>query len=115
MNSPVQHKEKVLKQLQVIPGIGKACALDLWNIGIRKVADLKNKNPQVLYYRLNKYSGTVHDVCMLYTFRCAVYFSTEKIHDNEKLNWWYWKDKSYNEQHLSKSKQHARHLSSYNK
>ncbi|MGZ3922021.1 MAG: helix-hairpin-helix domain-containing protein [Bacteroidia bacterium] len=34
---------------------------------------------------------------MLYTFRCAVYFVSEKNHSKEKLNWWYWKDKTYNE------------------
>lgn len=34
---------------------------------------------------------------MLYTFRGAVYFATEKKHSKEKLNWWYWKDKKYNE------------------
>jgi Pathogenicity locus len=97
MSKAMQNKEQVLKQLQIIPSIGKACALDLWNIGIRKVADLKNKNPQLLYSHLNTCSGVVHDICMLYTFRCAVYFATEKVHDKEKLNWWYWKDKSYNE------------------
>jgi hypothetical protein len=97
MNKTIQNKDQLLKELQIIPGIGKACALDLWNIGIRKVVDLKNKNPQVLYDCLNTYSCAVHDVCMLYTFRCAVYFATEKVHDKEKLNWWYWKDKNYNE------------------
>lgn len=89
--------KKNLKQLQVIPGIGKACALDLWHIGIRKVADLKGQSPAELYQRLNQYSGVTHDICMLYTFRCAVYFATELHHEKEKLNWWYWKDKNYPE------------------
>ena len=40
MDTTVTEKEKVLKQLQTIPSIGKACSLDLWNIGIRKVSDL---------------------------------------------------------------------------
>ncbi len=88
-------KSKVLKELQTIPGIGKACSYDLWNIGIRSIADLNQKNPKVLYEKLNAYSGATHDICMLYTFRCAVYFATERKHDKEKLNWWYWKDKNY--------------------
>jgi len=90
-------KEATLKQLQVIPGIGKACALDLWNIGIRSVSDLAGQNPAVLYERLNTWSGVTHDICMLYTFRCAVYFATEQEHEKKKLNWWYWKNKTYNE------------------
>lgn len=93
----ISEKKFNLKQLQLIPGIGKACSLDLWNIGIRKVSDLSGKNPDNLYKKLNKVNGATHDICMLYTFRCAVYFASEKIHNKEKLNWWYWKDKKYNE------------------
>jgi Pathogenicity locus len=90
-------KQKALKQLQTIPGIGKACSLDLWNIGIRSIADLSGQNPKLLYYKLNTLTGMAHDICMLYVFRCAVYYATEKKHTKEKLNWWYWKDKIYNE------------------
>jgi hypothetical protein len=90
-------KSDILKQFQTIPSIGKACSLDLWNIGIRNITDLKGQNPSVLYEKLNIITGTTHDICMLYTFRCAVYFATEKTHDIEKLNWWYWKNKMYNE------------------
>jgi hypothetical protein len=90
-------KEDRLKQLQSIPGIGKACSIDLWNIGIRNISDLAGQNPGVLYDRLNTLSGVKHDICMLYTFRCAVYFASKDDHEKEKLNWWYWKDKNYNE------------------
>lgn len=90
-------KQQVLKEFQKIPGIGKACANDLWNIGLRSITDLKNQNPAVLYDRLNRVSGVKHDICMLYTFRCAVYYATEKHHEKQKLNWWYWKNKPYNE------------------
>lgn len=90
-------KVLILKQLQTIPGIGKACSLDLWNIGIRKISNLSGKNPNKLYNKLNTVNGATHDICMLYTFRCAVYFASEKNHSKEKLNWWYWKDKKYNE------------------
>ena len=90
-------KEEVLKELRKIPGIGKACSLDLWNIGIRNISDLSKQNPTALYEKLNSYSGATQDICMLYTFRAAVYFATEKNHQKEKLNWWYWKNKKYNE------------------
>jgi len=90
-------RDKVLRNLREIPGVGKACSLDFWNIGLRNITDLKGQNPKVLYDRLNMITGMTHDICMLYTFRCAVYFATENDHENEKLNWWYWKDKEYNE------------------
>lgn len=97
MQNEVNNKKNILKELQTIPGIGKACALDLWNIGITSIADLKNKNPMKLYEKLNAFSGVQNDICILYTFRCAVYFASEKKHEREKLQWWYWKDKKYNE------------------
>ena len=97
MNNIITDKAKVLKNLQSIPGIGRACSIDLWNIGIRTISDLAGQNPTVLYDKLNTYSGVKQDICMLYTFRCAVYFASENDHEKEKLNWWYWKDKTYNE------------------
>ncbi len=90
-------KAETLKEFQKIPSIGKACALDLWNIGIRNIADLKNKNPKELYIKLNETTGVTHDICMLYTFRCAVYFASTKKADPQKLQWWYWKDRTYGE------------------
>ena len=86
-----------LKELREIPGIGKSLAKDLWNLGIHAVADLQGKNPMQLYHKLNAMTGVRQDPCVLYTFRCAVYFATEKKHDPEKLKWWYWKDKQYKE------------------
>ena len=91
------NKVKILKEFRTIPGIGKVCSLDLWNIGLRSINDLAGQNPGILYNKLNTLTGMTHDICMLYTFRCAVYFATEITHDKEKLNWWYWKDKTYNE------------------
>jgi hypothetical protein len=98
MTPPTAKQQRQLKELQTIPGIGKSLALDLLNIGIRKIDDLKNKNPKTLYRKLNRYTSTIQDPCVLYTFRCAVYFASEQIHHTEKLKWWYWKDREYNEQ-----------------
>ncbi len=87
-------KEAALKDLIQIPGIGKSLATDLWNIGIRSVSQLKNKDPEKLYDRSNQYAGVVQDRCVLYTFRCAVYYADTKKEnqDSEKLKWWNWKD-----------------------
>lgn len=81
------------ESLQSIPGVGVSIAQNLERIGIRKVADLKGKDPEKLYKRSNVREGTVQDRCLLYTFRCAVYFA-EGGRNAQKLKWWYWKDKT---------------------
>ena len=86
-------KTSVLKELQKIPGIGKSLSEDLYMLGMRKVSDLKSGNPEKLYNELNSITGKIQDRCVLYVFRCAVYFATEKEHDPELLKWWNWKDK----------------------
>ncbi len=87
-------KNEVLLSLRKIPGIGKSISEDLWNIGIRGIEDLKNKNPYDLYEKSNEYAGTVQDRCLLYVFRTAVYFAEtpENSREPEKLKWWNWKD-----------------------
>jgi hypothetical protein len=97
MNRKFSDKNSVLKEFMTIPGVGKACSLDFWNIGLRSITDLERQNPAILYDKLNTLTGVKHDICMLYTFRCAIYYATEKDHEKEKLNWWYWKNKPYNE------------------
>jgi hypothetical protein len=89
------NKKESLKELMKIPGVGKSIANDLWNIGIRKISDLKHEDPQQLFDLSNKYAGVVQDRCLLYVFRCAVYYAnTDKSkHNPEKLKWWNWKDK----------------------
>ena len=81
-----------LKDLQRIPGVGPAIAEDLYGLGIRSVAALRDQDPEVLYARLRAQLGQPVDRCMLYVFRCAVYFASHRQHDPQKLKWWYWKD-----------------------
>jgi hypothetical protein len=87
-------KDQSIKELTLIPGVGKSIANDLWNIGIRKISDLKGCDPDFLFDLSNRYAGTVQDRCLLYVFRCAVYFANTPTnnHDKEKLKWWNWKD-----------------------
>ncbi len=88
-------KQQAIKELMIIPGVGKSLAADLWNIGITSVADLKEKNPYELYDLSNRFAGTIQDRCVLYVFRCAVYYADtpEEEQEAEKLKWWNWKDK----------------------
>jgi nucleotidyltransferase/DNA polymerase involved in DNA repair len=78
--------------LQSIPGVGPSIAQDLRSLGIEKVADLKGRDPQKLYDRLSELTNAHQDRCVLYTFRCAVYYASHIRHDPEKLKWWNWKD-----------------------
>ncbi len=82
-----------LKELQTIPGVGKSIARDLFNINIRSVSDLKKADPEELYKRITQFYKARQDVCLLYVMRCAVYFASNENHDQDKLNWWYWKNR----------------------
>lgn len=86
-------KQQSIKDLKQIPGVGVSIANDLWNIGIRQVADLEGRSPEALYDASNDYAGTVQDRCLLYVFRCAVYYAETppELREPEKLKWWNWK------------------------
>ncbi|HTM65133.1 MAG TPA: helix-hairpin-helix domain-containing protein [Flavipsychrobacter sp.] len=86
-------KEDAIKDLKQIPGVGISIANDLWNIGICSVADLEQKDPQQLYEQSNQFAGVVQDRCLLYVFRCAVYYAEtpSSKREPEKLKWWNWK------------------------
>lgn len=84
----------VNKSLRQIPGVGLSIAQDLVNIGIQNIEGLIDKDPVELYDRSNAYAGCVQDRCLLYVFRCAVYYAStpESDREIEKLKWWNWKD-----------------------
>ena len=84
---------KRASELQIIPGVGPSIAADLNEIGITRVAQLKRADPEELYRRSNKRKGVVQDRCLLYVFRCAVYYASRPVHEPEKLKWWNWKDR----------------------
>jgi hypothetical protein len=100
-------KTESIKDLTQIPGIGKSIANDLWNIGIRKVADLRKRDPEELYDLSNRFAGVVQDRCLLYTFRCAVYYASTdpKKQKTEKLKWWNWKDSAKPQPKTSRKRQ----------
>jgi len=81
-----------LKDFRRIPGVGKSIAVDLWNLGLRSVADLRGRAPETLYADFEALVGHHVDRCMLYVLRCAVYFAETPRPDPERLKWWNWKD-----------------------
>jgi len=93
MKKSSESKEEVLHKLIVIPGVGPSIAHDLWELGIRSVADLKKQDPQRMYDEFCSLKGMPVDRCLLYVFRCAVYYASHKHHRPELLLWWNWKDR----------------------
>lgn len=81
-----------LRELQAIPGVGPSLARDLLDLGYCRVADLCGADPELMYQRLCALRGHHVDRCVLYVFRCAVYYSANSTHDPELLKWWNWKD-----------------------
>ena len=79
--------------LTSIPGIGPNLAQDLIDLGYREVAHLRTQDPEEMYERLCELRGQPVDRCVLYAFRCAVYYASNSRHNDELLKWWNWKDK----------------------
>jgi hypothetical protein len=87
--------KSAIKDLMRIPGVGKSIAHDLTEINIYSVKELVGRDPEELFDLSNKFVGVVQDRCLLYTFRCAVYFAETppEKHDKELLKWWNWKER----------------------
>lgn len=91
----LQKNKEEIKALRVIPGVGPSIAQDLINIGIHSVPQLQGKDPYKLFDQSNRFAGMIQDRCLLYVFKCAVYYAETPAEEREKekLNWWWWKDK----------------------
>lgn len=81
--------------LTEIPGVGDRIAAVMETLGIRRVSDLRGRDPEELYARECLMKGYQEDRCALYVWRTAVYYADHETRDPEKLKWWYWKDKTY--------------------
>ena len=79
-------------RLESIPGVGPSIASDLRRLGVRRVDDLRGRDPARLYDELESISGAHVDRCVLYVFRCAVHYAGEPEPDGELTKWWNWKD-----------------------
>ncbi len=83
---------EALKRLQVIPGVGPKLATELLRLGYTSVPELVGEKPESMYERLMELEGSHIDRCVLYVFRCAVYYASNEKHESDKLKWWTWKD-----------------------
>ncbi len=81
-------------ELRAIPGIGPSLATDLHDLGIHTVTALEGRDPEQMYQQLIHLRGTHQDRCVLYVFRCAVYYASTSRPRPERLLWWNWSDKA---------------------
>lgn len=81
-------------ELQKIPGIGQIGEQDLIAIGYPTIASLRGADPEALYRLECERKGQIVDRCVLYVYRCAVYYANtpEGQRDSHLLKWWNWKD-----------------------
>ncbi len=84
---------KTRDELEQIPGVGKSIAADLHRLGVTSIRQLKREDPEKLYGKLCRFQASPVDRCVLYVFRCAVYYASTRDPDPELLKWWNWKDK----------------------
>lgn len=84
--------QQKLKRFQVIPGVGPSIARDLVDLGYQHAEELRDQDPEQMFEALCRLHNQPIDRCMLYVFRCAVYFVSEKEPEPELLKWWNWKD-----------------------
>ena len=89
MTSRTRASDELLR----IPGVGPATAQDLHDLGIHTIRSLARRDPERLYAQLEAVTGHHQDRCVLYVFRCAVYFARGQRHDPELLKWWHWKNR----------------------
>ncbi|MFN8421036.1 MAG: helix-hairpin-helix domain-containing protein [Anaerolineae bacterium] len=92
MTMPPSPKHAALQDLMQIPGVGRQVAQDLYELGYRSVEDLRGEDPECMYEALCAYQRVMVDRCMLYVFRCAVYYASTDAPDPDLLKWWRWKD-----------------------
>ncbi len=83
-----------LGHLRQIPGVGPATEGDFLSLDYPTVESLRDADPQTLYDDMCVIQKQKLDRCVLYVFRCAVYYATTPCaaHEPERLKWWNWKE-----------------------
>ncbi len=78
------------RKLEDLVSVGKAMRRDFEMLGVRTVEELARHEPQALYDKLCRKTGTRQDPCVLDTFRAAVAQARDPKLPLEKCRWWYW-------------------------
>ncbi len=83
-------KDSVERKLEDLVSVGPAIRRDFELLGVYTVADLAKQEPEALYRRLSRKTGTRQDPCVLDTFRAAVAQARDPELPLEQCRWWYW-------------------------
>lgn len=73
------------KELLSLKNVGKATLADLQLLGITTIKQLKKQNPDSLYTKLQKITGTKQDPCVWDVFAAIIH----EAKTGEKLPWWH--------------------------
>ncbi|HOY34548.1 helix-hairpin-helix domain-containing protein [Piscinibacter sp.] len=84
IKSPKAASAAECETLEQLPNIGPALAADLRLIGIHSPAELRGKDPFVLYQKLCAATGQRQDPCVLDTFMAA----TDFMRGAPAAPWW---------------------------
>lgn len=82
-----------MRQLKNLEGIGKAMLADFAALNVATVDQLAAADPDELYERLCRITGSHQDPCVLDTFRCAVAQARDPELPAEQRQWWWWSRK----------------------
>lgn len=74
------------ERLTDIPNVGKRVGRDLLMLGVKKISDLKKKDPYKMYLALCKKTKVRHDPCLLDVFMAAVDYANGA----PKTPWWFY-------------------------
>ena len=86
IKSPKATRAEDCTVLEQLPNIGPSLAADLRLIGIEHPAELRGKDPFVLYQKLCAATGQRHDPCVLDTFMAA----TDFMRGAPPAPWWHY-------------------------
>jgi hypothetical protein len=82
---PPQRSARVRDELLALRNVGPAMRRDFEMLGINTVRQLARCNPDRLYARLQRRTGTRHDPCVWDTFAAAIH----QARSGEALPWWH--------------------------
>ena len=78
--------KKPTSELLSLMNVGKATLQDLHLLGIEKIDQLKQENPDTLFKKLQHITGSKQDPCVWDVFAAIIH----EAQTGEKLPWWHW-------------------------
>ena len=81
-----------MSDLRLVPGIGAKKEEELMELGYHSLAELKDADPDELYFAACTKKGWQLDKCVLYAFRCAVAYAKDPAPDPRDYRWWFFCD-----------------------